>query len=50
MSGVNHHPPDLPALVVEQEVLDGADMAVACLGGASVQTGNGKQHGAVAPS
>jgi hypothetical protein len=25
MTGVNHHPADLPALVIEQEVLDGTD-------------------------
>jgi len=49
ISGVNHHPADLPTPVVEQEILDGADVAVARLDRASEQTANGEQHGAVAP-
>jgi hypothetical protein len=44
MSSVNHHPADLPTPVVEQEVLDGADVVVARVDGASEQTANGKQH------
>jgi hypothetical protein len=45
MARVNRHPADLPALVVEQEVLDRADAAVMRLDGASEETCHGKQHG-----
>ena len=44
MTGVNHHPADLPALVIKQEVLDDADAAIDFLDGASLQTGNGKHR------
>jgi hypothetical protein len=30
---IEDQPPDLPALIVKQEVADGADLAVACLDG-----------------
>src|SRR5260370_23061783 len=49
MTRVNHHPADLPALVIEQAVPKGADAPVARLDRASEETGNGEQHGATLP-
>ena len=49
MSGPDRHPTNLPCLIVEQEVLDHADIAVARPDRATLKTTNGEQHGPIAP-
>src|ERR1700679_4120897 len=44
-TGFDRHPANCPGLIVEQKVLDDADLAVARLDRATHQTTRGEQHG-----
>ncbi len=45
MTGVDRHPANLPGLIVEQEVLDRADLAVGRLDLGAFKTTHSEQHG-----
>ena len=48
--GIDHHLADTPGLVVEQDILDGSNVPVARVDGASLESGDGEHHGTIPSS